>query len=259
LAFVLLLLVDRYSFSILPKSSPGEDDYETGVACPATSSFWFAGTFVYLTTHLKDEAVRKSAIGHVLELTKDCPRSSFTAFLFSISELVVVDFSEEGVKHTETLPFFDDTSYSVVPNVGLLAMITFLTRSRTSLANHRTRIPTSPSSIPYDILLNIVKYVDWKTTVTLSATSKLLRECVERLGPKLGNFQLLKYDADSESFLACQDGDKFVKIKIQRYYTLRSNPRSYLFNLKIRYPGVRQKAFISPFRVIVLGSDPAES
>jgi hypothetical protein len=277
LAFVLLLLVDRHSFSILPLSSPGEDDYktadendyETGVACPATSSFWFAGTFVYLTAHLKDEAFRKSAIGHVLELTKGCPRSNFTAFLFSIRELVVVNFSEEGVKHTETLPFFDDSdaSDSVVPNVGLLAMITFLTQSRTSLARHRTRTPTSPSSLPYDILLNIVKYVDWKTTVTLSATSKLLRECVERLGPKLGDFQLLKYDARSEHFLACRDGDKLVKIIIQHndpnYFNVRSNRDSdptgipYLFNVKIRYPGVRQNAFIPPLRVIV-SSDAAE-
>jgi hypothetical protein len=265
LAFVLLLLVDRYSFSLSPLSPRGEDeiadenDYERGVACPATSSFWFAGTFVYLTAHLKDEAVRKSAIGHVLELTKDCPRNSFTAFLFSIRELVVVDFSEEGVKHTETLPFFNDTYYLVVPDVGVLLMITYLTQSRTSLANHRsdrTRIPTSPSSLPYDILLNIIKYVDWETADTLCATSKLLRECVERLGPKLGNFQLLKYDANSEMFLACRNGDNLVKIGIYLGY---NDPRpAYPFDVKIRYPGVRQKAFIPPLCVIVLSSDPVE-
>lgn len=252
LAFVLLLLADRYSFSLLPSSSPYDYEMPVGVAYPTTSSFWFAGAFVYLTTHLKDDAVRKSAIGHVLELTKNCPRSNFTAFLFSIYELVVIDISEEGVKHTETLPFWasDITSESdsvpVVHKVGLLAMITYFTQSRTSLANHRTQTLTNPSSLPYDILLNIVKYVDWETTIILSATSKLLRECVERLGPKLGNFQLLKYDAHSRVFLACRDGDDLVKINIQprsNYY------RSYLFSVKIRYPGVRQQAFIPQLRV----------
>ena len=245
LAFVLLLLADRYSFSILPCSSRGKDDYETGIACPTTSSFWFAGTFVYLTTHLEEDAVRNSAIGHVLELTKDCPRSNFTAFLFSIRELVVIDISEDGVKHSETLPFYDIASDSAVHNVGLLAMITFFTQSRTSLANHRTQTPTSPSSLPYDILLNIVEYVDWKTTITLSASSKLLRECVERLGPRLGNFQLLKYVADSKTFLACRDGDALVNVDIQP-----SHNRSNLFIVKIRYPGVRQKAFIPRLRVM---------
>ena len=258
LAFALLLLADRYSFSLLPSSSPDEEDYDMGVAYPSTSSFWFAGTFVYLTTHLKDDAVRKSAIGHVLELTKNCPRSNFTAFLFSIRDLVVIDISEEGVKHTETLPFCDVTSDSLtaVNNVGLLVMITYFTQSRTSLTNHRTQTPTSPSSLPYDILLNIVKYVDWETIITLSATSKLLRECVERLGPRLGNFQLLKYDAHSRDFLACRDGDDLVKIKIQHFndgYDLSES----LFIVKIRYPGVRQQAFIPPMSVNELTSGSA--
>ena len=265
LAFVLLLLADHYSFSFLPLTSSSTDrddeDYNVGVACPTTSSFWFAGAFVYLTTHLKDDAVRKSAIGHVLELTKDCPRSNFTAFLFSIRELVVIDISEEGVKHTETLAFCGVTTFSVVySDVGLRAMITYFTRSRTSLANHRTKTPTSPSSLPYDILLNIVKYVDWETTLTLSATSKLLRECVERLGPKLGNFQLLKYDAHSKKFLARRDGDALVEIKIQRFNagSNGSDLSEFLFIAKIRYPGVRQQAFIPPLIVIVLNSDSAK-
>jgi len=190
-------------------------------------------------------------------LTKGCPRSNFTAFLFSIRELVVIDISEEGVKHTETLPFCDITSRSVVHNVGLFAMITYLTRSRTSLANHRVQTPTSPSSLPYDILLNIVKYVDWETTVTLSATSKLLRECVERLGPKLGNFQLLKYDAHSKIFLACRDGDALVKITILLFNELyvRSDFSGLLFTVKIRYPGVRQQGFIPQLTVGELNSD----
>jgi hypothetical protein len=70
LAFVLLVLADRYSFSLLPSSLPKDIDTDIGVACPTISSFWFAGAFVYLTTHLKDDALRKSAIGHVFELTK---------------------------------------------------------------------------------------------------------------------------------------------------------------------------------------------
>jgi hypothetical protein len=256
LAFVIILLADRYSFSLLPSSSPDEEDYDMGVAYPSTTSFWFAGVFIYLTTHLKDDAVRKSAIGHVIELTKGCPRNHFTAFLFSIRELVVIDISEEGVKHTETLPFCDIVSDSdpAVHNVGLLVMIAYFTQSRTSLANHRTRTPTSPSSLPYDILLNIVKYVDWETTITLSATSKLLRECVERLGPKLGNFQLLKYDAHSRDFLACRDGDTFVKIKIEDFDDEFDLSES-LFIVKIRYPGVRQQAFIPPLSVNELNSD----
>ena len=247
LAFAFLLLADRYSFSLLPSSSA--KNYETGVACPTTSNFWFAGTFVYFTTHLKDDAVRKSAIGHVLELTKNCPRRNFTAFLFSIRELVIIDISKEGVKHTETLPFCDiTTSKSVVHNVGLPAMITYFTKSRTSLANHRTQTPTSLSPIPYDILLTIVKYVDLETTITLSATSKLLRECVERLGPRIGNFRLLKYNADSKDFVACQDGDDLVKIRI-----LHSHLGSH-YLLNIRYPGVRQQEFIPPVNVEVLNS-----
>ena len=267
LAFVFLLLADRYSFSLSPLSSSDENnhetadelDYEIGVAYPSSSSFWFAGTFVYLTTHLKDDAVRKSAIGHVLELTKNCPRRSFTAFLFSIRELVVIDISEEGVKHTETLLFCDITSHSAGYNAGLPAMITYFTQSRKSLANHRPQTPISPSSFPYDILLNIVKYVDWETTITLSATSKLLRECIERLGPKLGNFRLLKYDADLKNFLACRDGDDLVRVEINcgdgnSLLPSRSNARSDLFNVKIRYPGVRQRAFIPPIRVKELKS-----
>ena len=228
-----------------------ENDYETGIASPTTSSFWFAGTFVYFTTHLKDDAIRKSAIGHVLELTKNCPRINFTAFLFSIRDLVVVDFSEEGVKHTETLPFCDITSsFSVVHNVGLLVMIAYFTQSRTSLANHRPQTLTSSSSLPYDILLNIVKYVNWETTITLSATSKLLRECVERLGPKLGKFQLLEYDAHSRNFLVSLDGDDCVtKIRIRH---LDVGPD--LFIVKIRYPGVRQQGFIPSLSVLVLST-----
>jgi hypothetical protein len=253
LAFVFLLLADRYSFSLLPSSSADKYDYEKGVACPTTSSFWFAGTFVYLTTHLEDDAVRKSAIGHVLELTKNCPRSSFTAFLFSIRELVVIEISEEGVKHTETLPFCDiiEDSGSAVHNVGLPVMITYFTQSRRSLAYHRTQTPTSPSSLPYDILLNIVKYVDWETTITLSAASKLLRECVGKLGPKLGNFQLLKYDADLKNFLACRDGDDLVKINFKFNWEHHSNGEYDLFNVKIRYPGVRQQAFIPQICVML--------
>ena len=260
MALVLLFLADCYSFSLFPSSyfSPlssasSEEGYDAGVACPTTSSFWFAGTFVYLTTHLKDDAIRKSAIGHVLELTKNCPRSNFTAFLFSIRELVVIDISEEGIKHTETLPFYDTTSYSAADNVGLVAMITYFTRSRTSLANHRTQTPTSPSSLPYDILLNIVKYADWETTITLSATSKLLIECVERLGPKVGNFQLLKYDAHSNTFLASRDGDDHVKIKIQL-----CNDISNISIVKIRYPAVQQQGFIPLLGVEVLDSESAE-
>ena len=250
LAFVLLLLADRYSFSLLPSASPDEEDHDMGLAYPSTSSYWFAGVFIYLTTHLKNDAVRKSAIGHVLELTKDCPRSNFTAFLFSIRELVVINIFDEGVKHTETLPFCGSVSHSdpAVHNIGLLVMIIYLTQSRTSLANHRTQTLTSPSSLPYDILLNIVKYVDWETTITLSATSKLLRECVERLGPKLGVFQLLKYDADSRTFLAYRDGDTLVTIKIQHFdngYDLSES----LFTVKICYPGVRQQGFIPPLSV----------
>ena len=191
-------------------------------------------------------------------MTKNCPRSNFTSFLFSIRELVVIDISEEGVKHTETLTFYnnDTTSSPPVDNVGLLAMITYLTRSRTSLAHHRTQTPTTPSSLPYDILLNIVKYVDWETTITLSATSKLLRECVERLGTKLGNFQLLKYNAHTNSFLACRDGDDLVKINILPCY---HRDVTDLFIVKIRYPGVRQQAFIPPLRIKLLGtSESAE-
>ena len=233
LAFIFLLLADRYSFSLVPSPPPDKDYYEMGVTCPTTSSFWFAGTFIYLTTHLKDDAVRKSAIGHVLELTKDCPRSNFTAFLFSIRELVVIDISEDGVKHSETLPFCDITPRSVDVNVGLPTMITYFTQSRTSLANHRTQTPTSFSSLPYDILLNIVKYVDWETTVTLSATSKSLRECVERLRPRLGNFQLLKYD--------------LVKINIQSPSKVEFD----LFVVKMCYPKVRQQAFIPRLHVSV--------
>ena len=249
LAFILLLLADRYSFSLVPSSRPDDEGAnEKGVACPTTSSFWFAGAFVYLTTHLKDDAVRKSAIGHILELTKNCPRSNFTAFLFSIRELVVIDISEEGVKHTETLPFCYIVPYGVVHNVGLLAMITYFTRSRRSLAYRRVQTLASPSSLPYDILLNIVKYVDWETTLTLSASSKLLRECVERLGPKLGNFQLLKYDAHSKNFLACRDGDDLVKIEIQ-HFDAKSDLSEFLFVMRIRYPGVRQHAFFPPLGV----------
>ena len=121
------------------------------------------------------------------------------------------------MKDTETLPFCDITSDSAVHNVGLLAMITYFIKSRTFLANHRTQTPTSPSLLPYDILLNIVKYVDRETRFALSATSKLLRECIERVGPKLGNFQLLKYDADSKNFIAWRDGDDLVQIKICRH------------------------------------------
>ena len=260
LAFVLLLLSDRYSFSLLPPSLTEKAGYDIGIACPTTSSFWFAGAFVYLTTHLRDDAVRKSAIGHVLELTKNCPRSNFTAFLFSIRELVVIDISEEGVKHTKTLTFCKITPYSVVHNVGLLAMITYFTRSRRSLANHRTQTPTSPSSLPYDILLNIVKYADSETAVKLSATSKLLKECVERLGPKLGKFQLLKYDTHLKNFLACWDGDVPVKLKIQNSDAgfEGSDLPEFLFIVKIRYPGVRQQAFIPSLSVKVLNGDFAE-
>lgn len=86
----------------------------------------------------------------------------------------------------------------------------------------------------------IVKYVDRETTVTLSATSKLLRECVERLGPKLGSFRLLKYDANSPNVLACRDGDALVKIYIQ-HYDPESCLSEFLFILKkIRYPKARQ-------------------
>ena len=262
-AFVLLLLADRYSFSLLPLSSTDKKDRDTGVAYPSTSSFWFAGVFIYLTTHLKDDAVRKSAIGHVLELTKDCPRSNYTAFLFSIRELVVIDISEEGVKHTETLPFcdrFESRSFSApaVNNVGLLVMITYIAQSRTTLANHRPEALTIPSSLPYDILLNIVKYVDQETTITLSATSKLLRHCVERLGPKLGNIQLLKYDAHSGKFLACRDGDTLVKIKIRLHSIFRRAESFTLYIVKIRYPGVRHHAFIPALSIDELNNDSVQ-
>ena len=269
LAFAFLLLADRYSFSLSPFSSSGENDggtaekndNEIGVACPTSSSFWFAGIFVYLTTHLKDDGVRKSAIGHVLELTKNCQRRSFTAFLFSICEIVVIDISEEGVKHTEALPFCDIivNVSPVIHNVGLPVMISYFTQSRRSLAKDRIRTPSSPSSLPYDILLNIVEYADWKTTISLSATSKLLRECVERLGPKLGNFRLLKYDVDLKNFLACRDGDDLVKVEINRlpenhHYRAKVRSESDLFNIKIRYPGVRQRAFIPMIHVTELNS-----
>ena len=142
------------------------------------------------------------------------------------------------------------------------SLLTYLTQSRISLSNHRrTEIPTSPSSLPYDILLNIVKYVDWKTTVTLSATSKLLKECVEGFGPKLGNLHLQKYDAASEFFFAYEDGDNLVKMKIHRrdfYYNPSSDTRHYAFKFNIRYPGVRLNFFVPMLEFIALSSDAAE-
>ena len=54
MALVLLFLADRYSFSLLPSSLPKED-YDIGVACPTTLSFWFAGAFVYLSKTMQFE------------------------------------------------------------------------------------------------------------------------------------------------------------------------------------------------------------
>jgi len=258
LAFTSLCLADRSSFSLLQYSSRHQKRFaSTGyqdIDYPATSSFWFAGVFVYLTTHLEDDQVCKAAIGHVLELTKGsgCPRSNFTAFLFSIRDLVIIDVSEEGVKHTSTLPFTSsnyEADDQTIPTPGVFAMIAQFTRSRKLLASlHRAQDVTKCGFIlPYDVLVDIVEYVDWETAIVLSATSKVLRDCVERASPKCGPLHLLEYVGPNTFIGRVIDG-RLAEIKFQEQDDESNSPSSFL--TVIRYPGVQQRDFIPTIELI---------
>jgi len=248
LAFVALCLADRSSFSLLQHSPRHRKRFvQTGyqdIDYPATSSYWFAGVFIYLATHLEDDEVRKAAIGHILELTRQCPRSNFTAFLFSLKDLVIIDVSEKGIKHTNVLPFYNREDQTA-STPGPFAMIAHLARSRSLLANLRRaqNVTRSRSILPFDILMDIVEYVDWETAVVLSATSKVLRDCVEKARPKCGELNLLEYVGPGTFIGRVGDG-RLVEVKLEQHDYGQNNTSSSFLTV-MRYPGVRQRDLVS--------------
>lgn len=109
-------------------------------AYPSTSTFWLHGVLIVFETHLDhtwSSQNLKAAVAKVIRAGQKSSRTSFTALLFSIRHVVVVEVGSSSVKHTLPIPVLDelrkpdDLRYS---NLGLRTLLVVLCRGRAESA-----------------------------------------------------------------------------------------------------------------------------
>ncbi len=165
-----------------------------------------------MTWALDDDEHFKSEIGRILRWAKAEEISKYTAILWSIRHVAVVEVSGENVSYSDPVPV---AAALPMGREKLAEGIKFIMHYFPPVAAEGHAI--LDCRFPLEIFLLVMEYSDTETATVLGRTSKALRyEWLRR--PRIDSYQLLAVQKDG--FLATDDAGRYVDIKLAPFECL---------------------------------------